>query len=315
VPDLLVPDPASTPVPWNDAALDRAVGRRKDAAWLEKAAADPASRLLLVAEGAKLPVDAAGRLSWRPAAGSGPAGELIFLGVDGEGRPLFALDAGASIEDTANLALFRQIGAELPPLEAAAALEAVALTEWHRRHPFCAQCGARTVAAEGGHLRRCPSCQASHFPRMDPAVIMLVSDGDRCILARRANAPAGRWSTLAGYVEPGESPEAAVAREVFEEVGLSVGAVRYLGSQPWPFPSSLMLVFEAAAPHGPLTVDDEELDEARWFSRPELRAGFESGEIVVPPPITASSFLIRTWLGREGPDAGLARGAGPVRPS
>lgn len=283
-------------VPWNTASLDRAVVRRKDAQWLEKAAADPDSRLLVVAEGARLPLDGARGLRWRSVEEASHHQELIFLGVDDDGVALFAVDAGDLELDVASFAPFRQVGGELPLLDASAALEAVALSEWHRRHPFCAQCGAPTAPAEGGHLRRCTKCGASHFPRMDPAVIMLVSAGDRCVLARRPNAPEGRWSTLAGYVEPGESPEAAVAREVYEEVGVIIHAVRYQGSQPWPFPSSLMLVFEADAEATPLSVDGEELAEARWFSRPELSRGFESGAIVVPPPITASHFLIRSWL-------------------
>lgn len=282
-------------VPWCSASLDRAAERRKDPGWLEQAAVDPNSRLLLVGDGGQLPINGTGGLSWRPVAEAAPAEGLIFLGLDQQGRALFALETGEQRFATP-VAPFRQVGAELELPEAAAALEAVALTEWHRRHPFCARCGAPTEPAEGGHRRACPSCGASHFPRMDPAVIMIVADRDRCVLARRANAPEGRWSTLAGYVEPGESPEAAVAREVYEEVGLAVHTVRYRGSQPWPFPSSLMLAFQADAEEDVLAVDGREIGEARWFSRAELSEGIESGAIVIPGPIAASNFLIRTWL-------------------
>lgn len=282
-------------VPWCTASIDRATERRKDTAWLEEAAADRDSRLLLVGDGGQLPINGTGGLAWRSVAEAAPARGLIFLGVDGSGRALFALETGDRLSTTP-LAPFRQVGAELDLPEAAVALEAVALTEWHRRHPHCARCGAPTEPAEGGHRRMCPSCGASHFPRMDPAVIMLVTDGNRCVLARRVNAPEGRWSTLAGYVEPGESLEAAVAREVYEEVSLAVHTVRYRGSQPWPFPSSLMLAFEADAEADGLSVDGKEIGEARWFTRAELSEGIETGAIAIPGPIAASNFLIRTWL-------------------
>jgi NAD+ diphosphatase len=235
---------------------------------------------------------------------------LIFLGIDEKGRALFALETGDRFPATDFLP-FRQIGGELKLPEAAAALEAVGLTEWHRRHPFCARCGAPTEPTEGGHRRGCPRCGASHFPRMDPAVIMLVCNGDRCVLARRVNSPEGRWSTLAGYVEPGESLEAAVAREVHEEVALAVRAVRYRGSQPWPFPSSLMLAFEAEVEPDEPVVDGREIGEARWFTRAELFEGIESAAIAIPGPIAASNFLIRSWLGQLPGAAGL--GQGPSR--
>lgn len=291
-------------VPFCTATLDRAFARRKDSEWLDQAAANPESRLLLVGEGGLLPVDDAGALRWRPVGEAAPAEELIFLGIDDAGRPLFALETGDRFPATDFLP-FRQIGGELELPEAAAALEAVGLTEWHRRHPFCARCGAPTVPTQGGHRRGCPSCGASHFPRMDPAVIMLVCDGDRCVLGRRVNAPEGRWSTLAGYVEPGESLETAVAREVHEEVALTVHTVRYRGSQPWPFPSSLMLAFEAEVEPDSPVVDGREIGDARWFTRAELSEGVESGAIAIPGPIAASNFLIRSWLGQLAPTAGL----------
>jgi NAD+ diphosphatase len=147
---------------------------------------------------------------------------------------------------------------------------------------------------------------------MDPAVIMLVCDRDQCLLARRVNAPEGRWSTLAGYVEPGESLEVAVAREVHEEVALAVRAVRYRGSQPWPFPSSLMLAFEAEVEPDVPVVDGKEIGDARWFTRTDLSEGIESGAIAIPGPIAASNFLIRSWLGLLPETAGLGRETSPT---
>jgi NAD+ diphosphatase len=297
-------------VPFCTATLDRAFASRKDPGWLDEAATNPESRLLLVGEGGLLPVNDRGELGWRSVGEAAPAEGLIFLGIDEKGRALFALETGDRFPATDFLP-FRQIGGELKLPEAAAALEAVGLIEWHRRHPFCARCGAPTEPTEGGHRRGCPRCGASHFPRMDPAVIMLVCNGDRCVLARRVNSPEGRWSTLAGYVEPGESLEAAVAREVHEEVALAVRAVRYRGSQPWPFPSSLMLAFEAEVEPDEPVVDGREIGEARWFTRAELFEGIESAAIAIPGPIAASNFLIRSWLGQLPGAAGL--GQGPSR--
>jgi NAD+ diphosphatase len=293
-------------VPLCTATLDRAFARRKDPAWLDEAATNPESRLLLVGEGGLLPVNDRGELGWRSVGETAPAEGLIFLGIDETGRALFALETGDRFPAN-DFIPFRQVGGELELPEAAAALEAVGLTEWHRRHPFCARCGAPTEPTQGGHRRGCPRCGASHFPRMDPAVIMLVCDGDRCVLARRVNAPEGRWSTLAGYVEPGESLEAAVAREVEEEVALTVRIVRYRGSQPWPFPSSLMIAFEAEVEPDMPVVDGTEIGEARWFDRAELSEGIESGAIAIPGPIAASNFLIRSWLGQLPGTAGLGQ--------
>ena len=151
-------------------------------------------------------------------------------------------------------------------------VHAVALENWQRLHRFCSRCGERTVIAAAGHIRRCPACGAEHYPRTDPAVIMLVTDDqDRVLLGRQVHWPEGRFSTLAGFVEPGESIEQSVRREVFEEAGVTVGEVEYVASQPWPFPSSLMLGFMARATSSEITVDGEEIQEARWFSREELR--------------------------------------------
>ena len=292
---MMSPDSAPPILPFSATSLDRASERRQDEEWLSAARADPTSRLLVLQEGVEVPVHVDGSLAWLPLDVAGEDGQLIFLGVDEKERALFAWDATA-VPDSLSYANLREVGVTLPELDAAAALEAVAIAAWHRRHLHCAVCGVPTNPENAGHTRRCPACGAAHFPRLDPAVIMLVSDGESCVLGRRANAPANRWSTLAGYVEPGESPEAAVAREVYEEVGLRVGAVRYRGSQPWPFPASLMLAFDADAERAPLRINDEH-QEVRWFGRAELAAGIADGSIATPGAISAGGYLIRSWLG------------------
>ena len=166
---------------------------------------------------------------------------------------------------------------------------AAGVLNWHRSHPHCARCGARTEMAEAGFLRTCPSCGAQHHPRTDPVVIMLVLDGDRVLLGRQPSWPAGRYSALAGFVEPGESLEEAVAREVHEEAGVQVRGVRYVASQPWPFPSSLMLGFFADYAGGDPHVRDAELEDVRWFTREEL------ADTVLPPPLAIARTLIDTW--------------------
>jgi NAD+ diphosphatase len=188
----------------------------------------------------------------------------------------------------------REVGALLDDLDAGLLTTAVALARWHDRHPRCSVCGEPTDLAHGGWIRRCPADDSEHFPRTDPAVIMLVHDGaDRCVLGRQASWPPGRYSILAGFVEPGESAEAAVVREVDEEVGLAVTGVAYAGSQPWPFPSSLMLGYTAVAV-GDLTLSlrDGELADALWVSRAELQAG----ALRLPPPVSIAHRIITDWL-------------------
>jgi NAD+ diphosphatase len=168
----------------------------------------------------------------------------------------------------------------------------VALLNWHRRHRFCANCGTRTKSAEAGHVRRCPNCGAEHHPRTDPVVIMLVEDGDRAMLGRQPTWPPGRYSALAGFVEPGESLEEAVAREVREESGVHLTDVRYRSSQPWPFPTSLMLGFRARWASGEPAVGDGELEDVRWFTREEIAGG----QVQLPPPEAIARRLIEEWL-------------------
>jgi NAD+ diphosphatase len=200
-------------------------------------------------------------------------------------------------------------------------MHAVALTGWHERHLRCPSCGSPTTVHQAGYARRCPRDGSEHYPRTDPAVIVLVLDGgpvgeDRCLLGRQASWPAGRFSTLAGFVEPGETVEGAVAREVAEEVGVTVDAVAYAGSQPWPFPASLMLAYYAVASPDDVpvrhatdggvsedvAVDGEEIIEARWFDRAEFEAATRSGDVLVPPVLSVARRLIEGWFG--GPVSG-----------
>lgn len=279
---------------FNDLPLDRLADRRKDEPWIKALIADPNSRLLTVHEGDRVPVDASGALAWRAVTEIDAGRELVFLGVDDDGRALFSCDDALGAQGV-TVSPLREVGTGLSPIEAAAALQAVAISTWHRRHPRCAVCGAETVPIEAGHVRHCAQCETDHFPRMDPAVIMLVTNGERCVLGRRQGSPQGRWSTLAGYIDPGESAEAAVVREVFEEAGLTVREVRYRGSQPWPFPASLMMAFEASADDGEIVVSEEH-HEVRWFERRELAEGIAGGSLTIAGPVSAGNFLIRSWL-------------------
>ena len=197
----------------------------------------------------------------------------------------------------------REAAALLNDRDAGLFTHAVALANWHATHTHCPRCGTPTVTVAAGHAQRCPADGSEHFPRIDPAVIMLVTDpDDRCLLARNRRWPERRVSILAGFVEPGESAEQAVAREVEEETGIVVTRVRYVGSQPWPMPQSLMLGFRAtAAGELDLRVDDDEIAEAHWYSREELRSALAAREILLPPPVSIAHRLIESWYGEELP--------------
>ena len=221
------------------------------------------------------------------------------------GMPLFGLDLDRLEEDAVEeltaggrLVSLREAGGLLAQQEGGLAAYLVALLNWHRRQGFCANCGAPTSSAEAGLSRHCDKCGVHHFPRTDPVVIMVVAHGDRMLLGRRPGWPDTQYSVLAGFVSPGETPEEAVVREVREEAGIEAYAPRYVTAQPWPFPSSLMLGFEAISDGGPPTVGDAELEHGGWFDLDDLRAAqLGSGSIRLPPPISIARTLIDRWLG------------------
>jgi NAD+ diphosphatase len=288
--------------------LDRAADRRRDDEWLEKAWAAPDTQVALVA-GDKLAVTAdrtALRLVSPAEAGDG---ERIFLGIDREtgagrsadGRAVFAVLLAEEPDE--GFASLREAGTVLDDRDAGIAVNVVGLANWHAVHTHCSNCGAHTEVVDAGHVRRCPVCGTSHFPRSDPAIIVLVTDEeDRALLGRGESWPPGRYSTLAGFVEPGESLEAAVRREVIEESGVVIGQdVQYAGSQPWPMPSSLMLGFYAKAIGFEIDVDADEIVDARWFSRDDLRRAIEAGDVALPGTISISRRLIEGWYGEELP--------------
>jgi NAD+ diphosphatase len=293
------------PPPLGRSGIDRAAHLRADDEWLARAWANQSSRVLVVDDGRAL-VDQRDVLVLLQPADS-PVGERYFLGVaapsDVEADVgVFAVaaplpDRPPSGMRTANL---REVGASLSDADAGLFAHAAALEQWHARHVRCPLCGAATVVALAGHVRRCVNDGSEHYPRTDPAVIMLVTDGDdRCLLGRQPSWPAGRMSTLAGYVEAGETLEHAVVREVFEEVGIRVGDVRYVASQPWPFPSSLMLAFTAKATTTELNIDGDEIAEARWFTRDELRIAITGGSLRLPMSASVAFYLIDGWFGGD----------------
>jgi NAD+ diphosphatase len=222
-----------------------------------------------------------------------PEGDRLYLGRL-EGQPFFAVRGDLPRRLGTRPLGLREVGAVLSDRDAGLLVHAVGLTNWHASHPRCPRCGTPTEVVQGGAVRRCPEDGSEHFPRTDPAVIVLVHDGgDRALLGRQASWPQGRYSTLAGFVEPGESAEQAVVREVQEESGVRVREVTYRASQPWPFPSSLMLGFRALADGVVEPVArDGELEDVRWFTREELRDRFTGG----PPQVSIAYTLISDWV-------------------
>jgi NAD+ diphosphatase len=282
--------------------LDRAAHLRQDPAWFAAALADERSRAIpvwnsrnLIAEGDP-PRAAYLTLSHVPPERRNSA-DLILLGrfadtsyftYDIESLEPPQLPPGTRFED------LRLLAAVLPMDEAGLLGYARAIVSWRRRNRFCGTCGATTLSAKGGHVLVCsnPSCRHEQFPRIDPAIIVLVSDGERALLGRQASWPIGRYSTIAGFVEPGESLEDAVSREVFEETGIGVDRIEYHSSQPWPFPASLMLGFTAHALTTEVHLRDEELEDARWFTRADIAAN----GALLPPRQSISFRLIEHWF-------------------
>jgi NAD+ diphosphatase len=296
--------------------LDRAAHLRQDPAWFANALTGAASRVVPLWNLRSLVADPSrgdpsrgdpspGNDSTRAAylaltdlpADRRTEAHLILLGTF-HGNPMFACEfdspdppqipPGTRFED------LRMVAANLPADEAALLGYARAMLLWRQRSRFCGICGSPTVAAKAGHVLVCtnPACRHEQFPRLDPAIIVLVSDGERALLGRQASWPAGRYSTIAGFVEPGESLEDAVAREVFEETGIEVADIKYHSSQPWPFPSSLMLGFTARATTTQIQLRDDELEDARWFTRAE----FAEKKTIAPPGVSISFRLIEHWF-------------------
>jgi NAD+ diphosphatase len=288
------------------AGLDRAGEHRRDAEWVAARRADPAARAVIVGADGVLLADET-HLARVPLAdlaapgGGAPPGAVtadaaILLGLDAAG-PLFAVAAEAAPERP--LTGLREVGARFAQSEGGLAAYAAALLNWHRRHPHCSVCGHLTEPDWAGFVRRCPRCGAEHHPRTDPVVIMLVVDGDRVLLGRQPIWPPKRYSALAGFVEPGESLEEAVAREVREEAGVEIADPRYVSSQPWPFPSSLMLGFIADWAGGEPRPRDE-VEDARWFDRADVADADEGrGELELPPPLAIARQLIEGWLDED----------------
>lgn len=276
-------------IPFTNTPVDRAAEKRKDSSWLQARLADPATIVIALHEGRPILRD--GTL-----AHLSPNGSELFLGVDENDVAYFAIETDAEAGED-----FRAVILTLPEREAALAATARSLFEWHRRHPFCSVCGQASSVAAAGWQRVCPSCKAEHFPRVDPVVIMLPIFNDRCLLGRQFAWPPGRMSALAGFLEPGETIEEACAREVLEEAGLVTTRVTYFGSQPWPFPSSLMIGLFAEVSNDRAVPDGTELEEVRWLTRAEARAVLDGShpEVLAPSPLGISRHLIVAWANED----------------
>ncbi len=291
-------------------AFEREHLRRKDPDWLAMRMCAPESLFVPVLE-SKILVDngdVAGPvfLNWEQLRDHVRGDAAFFLGEE-KGHAYFAVDldekAAAALEHGGRFRDLRAVAPLLSQDEGALLAYAKTLIYWHKRNHFCGVCGSRNETRDGGHFLACvnPECGAVHFPRTDPTIIVLIKWGERCLLGRQHIWPERMHSVLAGFVEPGESAEGAVSREVFEEVGLRVRNIRYHSSQPWPFPCSLMLGFTAEAENELISLGDEELEEANWFGRRELIEAIEKGAVKLPTPISISYRLIEDWFDSDGP--------------
>jgi NAD+ diphosphatase len=301
------------PVPrlgYVDSLLQRAAEKRDDPDFLAQLEAQPGA-LACVIGGETIVLRKNGAscsalFAPAEARALGNCRETVFLGLQGQaGRFGIGIDQTAAerlksrddllVTDLRSIAVQGLVGAdELPPIA-----EAKALLHWHARHRFCSNCGAATTVVNAGWRRDCPACSAQHFPRTDPVAIMLAVSGDRCLLGRQSRFAPGMWSCLAGFIEPGENIEEAVRRETREETGISCGRVHYYASQPWPFPSSLMIGCHAEALSREIVVDRNELENARWFARDEVIAMLmrrHPDKLTVPPPVAIAYHIIRAWV-------------------
>ncbi|MFK8015640.1 MAG: NAD(+) diphosphatase [Gammaproteobacteria bacterium] len=281
--------------------FDRLATRRADEDWRVRVL-DTDRALILALWRHKVPAGSDGELHFLAPSHiqSASLDHAILLGV-WNGLPCFALDMGQQEEVPIELAsvehhTLRSVGALAQADAAALAAYAQAMVFWQRRHRFCGTCGERNDQRESGHVLTCSRCANKQFPRSDPAVIVLVARHDKALLGRQATWPPGMYSTIAGFVEPGESLENAVRREVAEETGVTVDTVHYHSSQPWPFPASLMLGFHATATSQPTTLRDDELEDVRWFSREDIIAGLDDGLLTMSAPISIAYRLIEHWF-------------------
>lgn len=302
----------SNDIPLASSPIDRAAHHRTDEAWLSDSLQSENVLIFLLQDGRPLIEHSGQNLVWL-----GPEyaqlkhlEEVVFLGLDRASAPIFGVNIGSAfkldgslLQGSGEFADMRSAASTLSPLEANLAATARSILEWHRSHPFCSKCGTASTIAEGGWKRVCPSCGTEHFPRTDPVAIMLAVKDEKCLLGRQASWPAGFWSALAGFVEPGETVEQAATRELEEEAGIKADPAKaeYLFCQPWPFPSSLMVGILVEAETTEISVEQDELEAARWITREEARqviAGTHP-DIYAPPPMAVAHHILKTWAERD----------------
>ncbi|MEM9053816.1 MAG: NAD(+) diphosphatase [Pseudomonadota bacterium] len=302
----------SNDIPLASQPINRAAHHRTDQAWLDDAIQRDDVLVFLMQKGQPLMEFSGENLVWLgpEVARVQPQQERVFLGLDKAGAAIFAINMGTGfalegslLQGSGEFSDMRSAASSLNPMQANLAATARSLLEWHRTHRFCSRCGHESDLAEAGWKRICPSCGAEHFPRTDPVAIMLATHGDKCLLGRQASWPAGFWSALAGFVEPGETVEQAAARELEEEAGIIADPAKaeYLFCQPWPFPSSLMVGIILEAETTEVSVEQDELEAARWITREEARqvlAGTHP-DIYAPPPMAVAYHILKTWADRE----------------
>ena len=310
----------NNPIMFANNPLDRAGNLRRDPDWVKAQLADETALFvpLWQLNPLVLPEMAQGEgrdVGWLPRAALADAVDeqtlTVFLGINRRGKPLFATDISrlSNPEDDGpfrGMGVFEDLRAlasagDMPDTELAILAQAKGMLDWHLRHGFCSQCGSPTRMAEAGYKRVCDNCGAEHFPRTDPVVIMLATHEDACLVGRQKGWPDGMFSSLAGFMEPGETIEEAVAREMQEEAGIEINRVRYFGTQPWPFPASMMIGCLAEAAGRDITLDDEELEEARWISREDVRRAMNGdGPIGVPPRMAIAHQLMKAFADGAG---------------
>jgi len=284
---------------------DRHGELRRDEAWLQGQWQDPTTRVLVIAGSQLRPVD--GKVAWVPSSEAPTRGLRVLLG-ERDGVQHFAVivepaDAPGERDEWVPLRSVVMSLVDATIEDGPLVMHAIGMAEWHAATTYCPRCGDRLEAAQAGHVLHSPTCGRDQFPRSDPAVIMLITDGEpgsaqeRALLGRSPAWPPGRYSTLAGFVEPGETMEDAVRREATEETGVVVGEVTYFGSQPWPLPASLMIGFTGRALHTAIDVDGSEIEDADWYTREEMRAGAEAGTLLLPSGVSISRSLIEDWFG------------------